>query len=177
MMKVSCIYLVVGLSAVVAQTTILRLPLFHGIFYDLLIPLVVFLSLNLPNREGIFVVVILGLIMDLISGGIFGLYLSIYFWIFLWVKSLTKFFDVGDTLFQSVLIGVCVLAQHLVFCISLSVPWTEAQSLAVQMTPVLSQTIIAALTGPVILLLLGRLLTRLQRLSGVPRETGDTAIR
>ena len=177
MIKISCIYLVVGLSAVVAQTTILRLPLFHGVFYDLLIPLVVFLSLNLPTRDGIFVVVILGLIMDLISGGTFGLYLSIYFWMYLWVKSLTKFFDVDDTFFQSVLIGVCVLAQHLIFCISITVPWAEVQSLTAQLTPVLSQTIIAALTGPVILLLLGRLLILLQRLSGVPKEVGDTIIR
>jgi rod shape-determining protein MreD len=168
----------VGLSTVVAQTTILRLPLFHGIFYDLLIPLVVFLSLNLANRKGVLVVVILGLIMDLLSGGIFGLYLSIYFWIFLSVKGLSKYFDVDDTIFRSVLIGVCVLGQHLLFCISVAAPWKGAQLMADQMPPVLLQTIFAALTGPGILMLLGRLQTRLQtRLSGAQRETGDFTVR
>ncbi len=178
MMRVLCLYLMVGLSTVVAQTTILRLPLFHGIFYDLLIPLVVFLSLNLANRKGVLVVVILGLIMDLLSGGIFGLYLSIYFWIFLSVKGLSKYFDVDDTIFRSVLIGVCVLGQHLLFCISVAAPWKGAQLLAAQMPPVLLQTIFAALTGPGILMLLGRLQTRLQtRLSGAQRETGDFTVR
>jgi rod shape-determining protein MreD len=152
-----------GLSAIVAQTTILRLPLFHGVFYDLLIPLVVFLSLNLPDRKGILVVLVLGLIMDLLSGGIFGLYLSIYFWIFVWVKSVSKYFDVRDTLFQSVLIGVCVLGQHLVFCISVAAPCTGAQLLGAQTATVLLQSVVAALTGPGILMFLGRLQTRFMR--------------
>ncbi|MCK4728012.1 MAG: rod shape-determining protein MreD [Desulfobacterales bacterium] len=163
-----------GLSTIVAQTTILRLPLFHGVFYDLLIPLVVFLSLNFPKRKGVLVVIILGLIMDLLSGGIFGIYLSVYFWIFLLVKSLSRYFDVGDTIFQSVLIGVCVLGQHLMFCISVADPWNGAQLLAAQTGPVLLQTIFAALTGPGILMLLGRLQTRFQtRSSGTQRETGS----
>lgn len=157
-MKIFCLYLLIGLSTVVAKTTILTLPLFHGIFYDLLIPLVVFLSLSLPNRISVSVVVILGLIMDLLSGGIFGLYLSIYFWIFLSVKGLSKCFDVGDTIFQSVLIGVCVFDQHFMFC----APWKGAQLLTVRVVPVLLQTVFAVLTGPGILMLLGALHIRLQ---------------
>jgi len=175
MMKVSCLYFMVGLSAVVAQTTILRIPLFHAVFYDLLIPLVVFLSLNLPDKKGVLVVLILGLIMDLLSGGIFGLYLSIYFWIFLWVKSVSKYFDVCDTIFQSVLIGVCVFGQHLIFCISVAAP---SQLLAAQTGSVLLQTIFAALTGPGILMLLGRLQTRFEtHSSGTEREIGNYVIR
>lgn len=165
----------IGLSAVVAQTTILRLPLFHGVFYDLLIPFVVFLRLNLPDKNGILVVLILGLIMDLLSGGIFGLYISIYFWIFLWVKSVSKYFDVCDTIFQSVLIGACVFGQHLVFCISVAAP---SKLLAAQTGSVLLQTIFAALTGPGILMLLGRLQSRLEtRSSGTTQqEIGNSAI-
>lgn len=163
---------------VVAKTTILMLPLFHGIFYDLLIPLVVFLSLSLPNRTSVSVVVILGLIMDLLSGGIFGLYLSIYFWMFLSTKSLSKCFDVGKTIFQSVLIGVCVLGQHVVFWASVAPPWKGAQLLAAQTGTVLLQTFFAALTGPGILMLLGRLETRFQApSSGAGRETREVAIR
>jgi rod shape-determining protein MreD len=166
----------IGLFAVVAQTTILRLPLFHGVFYDLLIPLVVFLRLNLPGKNGILVVLILGLIMDLLSGGVFGLYLSIYFWIFLWIKSVSRYFDVFDTIFQSILIGACVLGQHLVFCISVAAP---SKLLAAQKGSVILQLIFAALTGPGILMLLGRLQTRFEtRSSGTPQqEIGNSAIR
>ena len=177
-MKVLCLYLVLGPLTIVAQTTILKLPIFHGVFYDLLIPLVVFLSLNLPNRQGVLVVVILGMTMDLLSGGIFGLYLTIYFWIFLSVKNLSKYFNVDKTLFQSVLIGVCVFAQHLVFFISVTAPWKGAQLLAARTAPVFLQTVFAALTGPGILILLGKVHTRLQtQLSGAQRETRDSAIR
>ena len=178
MMKVFCLYLIVGLSTIVARTTILGLPFFHGIFYDLLIPLVVSLRLNLPTRKGVLLVGIFGLVMDLLSGGIFGLYLSIYFWIFLSVKGLSKYFDVGDTVFQSLLIGVCVLGQHLLFGISVGAPWKGAQLLAAHMAPVLLQTVFAALTGPGILMLLGRLQARVEtRLSGAKGETGDFVIR
>jgi cell shape-determining protein MreD len=163
----------VGLSTIVAQTTILRLPFFRDVFYDLLIPLVVSLSLNFSNRKSLLIVVILGLIMDLLSGGIFGLYLCTYFWIFVSVRSLSRYFHVGDRMFQSVLIGVCVLGQHLLFCISVAPPWEGTQLLASQAAPVLVQTILAALTGPGILMLLRRLQARLQTLtSGARRQTG-----
>ncbi|HID29564.1 MAG TPA: hypothetical protein EYP19_06110 [Desulfobacterales bacterium] len=177
-MKVPCLYLVLGLLTVVAQTTVLKLPIFQGVFYDLLIPLVVFLSVNLPNRKGVLVVVILGIIMDLLSGGIFGLYLTIYFWIFLSVKNLSKYFDVDKALFQSVLIGVCVFGEHLVFCISAAAPWKGSRLLAAQTAPVVLQTAFAVLTGPGVLILLGKVHTRLlTRLSGTQRETRDSAIR
>lgn len=169
------LYFVLGLSIIVAQTTILRLD---GILYDLLIPLVVFLSLNFPKRKGILVVVILGLIMDILSGAIFGLYLSIYFWMFLSTKSLSKCFDVGKTIFQSALIGVCVLGQHIVFWASVTPLSKGAQLLAAQTGTVLLQTFFAALTGPGILMLLQRLETRFQApSSGAGRKTREIAIR
>ena len=173
-MKVFLLYLIVGLCIVVVQTTILNLPLFHGIFFDLLISLVVFLSLKFPDRRGIFVVVIVGLTMDLLSGGIFGLYLTVYFWIFVSTTSLAKYLDVDKAIFQSVWIGVCVFGQNLVFCASLSPSLKWSQLLAVQSPPVLLQTIFAALIGPRILMLLGRLQ---KRLSVAQRDTEDFAIR
>ena len=78
-MKASLLYLMIGLATIVAQTTVLGLPVFHGAVSDLLIPLIVFLSLERPNRQGVSLALALGLVMDLVSGGIFGLYLSIYF--------------------------------------------------------------------------------------------------
>jgi cell shape-determining protein MreD len=177
-MKAFCLYLMVGFSLVVGQTTILRLPLLQGIFYDLLIPLVVFLGLHVRDGRGVSVVVILGMIMDLLSGGIFGLYLSTYFWIFLLVKSVSKYFNVDDALFQSLLVGTCVLGQHLVFCASLAPPWKEPQLLAAQTIPILVQTLLAVLTGPSIFVALGKLQARFQtRWQGPRRETENFAAR
>jgi cell shape-determining protein MreD len=149
-----CIYLILGLSAVVAQTTVLTLPLFYGLFYDLLIPLVVFLGLRLRDGRGLLVVAILGMIMDLLSGGIFGLYFSVYLWIFLLVKNVSKYFNVDDKVFQSILIATCVLGEQTVFCVALAPPWKDAQILLTQATPILLQVTLAALTGPSVFVVL-----------------------
>jgi cell shape-determining protein MreD len=159
-MKVFFLYCMVGLTTVVGQTTILRIPLFSNLFYDLIIPLVVFLGLRLRDGRGVSLVIILGLVMDLLSGGIFGLYLTTYFWIFLSVKSVSRYFDVDDPLFQGILIALCVLGQHLVFCALLAPPWKGAQLLAAQMPSVLLQTILAVFTGGGVLTFLARLQTR-----------------
>jgi rod shape-determining protein MreD len=162
-----------GLSTVVAQTTIFRLPLFQGAIPDLLIPFIVFLSLHRPSRQGISVALILGLVMDLVSGGMFGLYLSVYFWVFLSARSLAKYFDVGETLFQSILIGLYVLGQNLVFCASVPMPGYGAQLLASRATTIASQMILGAITGPAILMLLRRFQAGLERRSVTRGEAGE----
>ena len=165
-----CIYLILGLSAIVAQTTILTLPLFHSLLYDLMIPLVVFLGLRLRDGKGLFLVAIFGMIMDLLSGGIFGLYLSVYLWIFLLAKNVSKYFNVDDKVFQSILIGACVLAQQIVFCVALAPPWEDAQILAAQTTPILLQVTLAALTGPSIFVVLEGLASRIHARLTAPGE-------
>jgi rod shape-determining protein MreD len=159
-MKASLIYLVVGLSTIVAQTTILRLPFFHEAVCDLMIPLMVFLSLDRPNRQGMSVAFILGLVMDLMSGGVFGLYLSVYFWIFFSARGLSKYFDVGQSMFQSILIGLFVAGEQMVFWLSTAPPWPATQLLTGRLSPIVLQTIFGALTGPGILMFLRRLQTR-----------------
>ena len=165
-----CIYLMLGLSAIVAQTTILALPLFHGLFYDLLIPLVVFLGLRLRDGRGLLVVAILGMIMDLLSGGIFGLYFSVYLWIFLLVKSVSRYFNIDDKVFQSILIAACVLAEHIVFCVFLAPPWQDSQILAAQTMPILLQVTLAAVTGPSVYAVLEGIEPRIQARLSTPGE-------
>jgi cell shape-determining protein MreD len=165
-----CIYLILGLSTIVAQTTILALPLFHGLFYDLLIPLVVFLGLRLRDGRGLLLVAILGMIMDLLSGGIFGLYFSVYLWIFLLVKSVSRYFNVNDKVFQSILIAACVLGEHIVFCIFLAPPWEDDRILVAQTIPILLQLMLAALTGASIYAALGGIEPRIQARLSTPRE-------
>lgn len=153
-MKTLTIYLLVGISAIVAQTTILMLPLFHNVFFDLIIPLVVFLVLGFPIRRGVSVAVGLGLLMDLLSGGVFGLYTTTYFWICLSIQGLSKYFDVHDKRFQALLIGGCVLGQHLIFF------WFGFKGVeppASRALPAAMQTIFAAIAGPGIVALLERL--------------------
>ncbi len=153
-MKVFCLYTLIGLATIVGQTTLLRLPVFQGVFYDLLIPLVVFMRLHLTLTEASLLTLILGFVMDLFSGGVFGLYMTVYLWIFLLVQGVSDYFNVQGTACRSALIAFCVLGQNLIFLISTAHPWKGWHWLSGQIWPALGQIMLAAVTGPAVLSLL-----------------------
>lgn len=80
--------------------------------YDLLIPFVIFISICLPLRESLPFILILGLIMDNISGSPFGLYLTFYFWLFVGVRWILKFLRASNKFFLSLVVVVAVLIQN-----------------------------------------------------------------
>ncbi len=147
-----------AVAIVVVQTTIFRLPSFHGILYDLLIPLVIFARLDLSERKAAVLVVMVGFLMDVFSGGIFGLYLTVYFWIFILVKGISNYFNVKGTVFRSVLIALCILAENLV----LLVFGATAPLFASRVGSVIGQMILGAMTGPPILIALKKINARIQ---------------
>lgn len=149
-MKVFVFYLFVGIAIIVGQTTVLTMPCFRGVFYDLTIPVVVFIRFNLPVRQGVLLVLSLGFIMDLFSGGPFGLYLTIYFWIFLGVQGISNFFDVKGNLFRALLIGFCVLLQNVLFSIFAIFPGRLASGLFPMAGHVVLQVFLGAVTGPAV---------------------------
>ena len=163
-MKVLSIYAIVGLATIVAQTTILSLPFFQGIFYDLLVPMVVFFRLSLPTREGATLVLIIGFVMDLFSGGQLGLYLSIYFWLLVVVKWVSNYFDIRGNMFRSILIALCVLAENLILYVISLVPGGGTPLPNCRIGPVVWQAIFAAITGPVIVAGLEKVHGRVQGL-------------
>ena len=102
----SCLFLMI------VQTTLLTyFKIFDGM-YDLLIPFVIFISICLPLRESLPFILILGLIMDNISGSPFGLYLTFYFWLFVGVRWILKFLRASNKLFLSLVVVVAVLIQN-----------------------------------------------------------------
>jgi len=102
----SCLFLII------VQTTLLTyFKIFAGM-YDLLIPFVIFISICLPLRESLPFILILGLIMDNISGSPFGLYLTFYFWLFAGVRWILKFLRASNKLFLSLVVVVAVLIQN-----------------------------------------------------------------
>ena len=128
--------------------------MFQGVFYDLLIPLVVFMRLHLTLTEASLLTLILGFVMDLFSGGVFGLYMTVYLWIFLLVQGVSDYFNVQGTACRSALIAFCVLGQNAVFLISTAHPWKGWHWLSAQIWPTVGQIMLAAVTGPAVLSLL-----------------------
>ena len=109
------IYIFICLGFIVIQTTLF--PLFAWLtgFYDLLIPFVVYLGLFRPLKEGIPVVFCLGLIMDTLSGGAFGIYSTTYFWLYACIAWLVGFLHFKNNLLLPFIVVVGVLLENLVF--------------------------------------------------------------
>jgi rod shape-determining protein MreD len=105
-------YIGTCLFLIIVQTALLPyFNIFDGMC-DLLIPFVIFISICLPLSESLPFILILGLIMDNLSGSPFGLYLTFYFWLFVGVRWILKFLQVSNKFFLSLVVVVAVLIQN-----------------------------------------------------------------
>jgi hypothetical protein len=148
-------YILVSLCLVIIKTSlILTLPLFEK-FYDLLIPIIIYLSLFRSMREGIPIVLFFGLIMDSLCGGPMGLYLATYIWLFAGMWWLRQFLHTGSfaLLALSVAFGVAfeglIMLSYMVFLAPKAIIPVDAAK------TILMQIIWALITGPIILLIIG----------------------
>jgi cell shape-determining protein MreD len=142
------------LFLIILQTVVIpALPLLDK-SYDLMIPFVVYLGLFRPIRESLPFVLLLGFIMDNLSGSPVGLYLTTYFWLFAGVKGITKLLQVRDHLFIVMLmVAAGVLVENLIFFGTLNILGPEQQLAGQTAGTVGVQIIWALLTGPVFLMI------------------------
>jgi cell shape-determining protein MreD len=148
-----CLNICIGLFLIVVQTTVMpHIPVFER-FYDLLTPLVVYLSIFRPVREGTVTILIFGFLMDNISGGPFGLYLTAYFWLFLGVRWAITFLHVGDSFLLPFVVAVGVLMENMIFLGANAMFDQNLQIAQTMVNTVVVQVLWAVLTGPFFLML------------------------
>lgn len=144
-------YIGTCLFLIILQTTILTyFSIFAGM-YDLLIPFVVFISICLPVRESLPFVIILGLIMDNISGSPFGLHLTFYFWLLAGVHWIIKFLRVGNKFLLSLVVVSAVLIQNILIIGSFGFAGPGWQLPAAAFKHIALQILWALMTGPLFL--------------------------
>lgn len=160
-MKIVGVYMVMGVALVVLQTTLLAKPLFHHAIYDLLLPVVIALRIHVSLKRGVFIVLVVGYMMDLVSGGQFGLYMTTYLWVFVGVKLASDYITIGETLALSVLLVACVLFENLILLVFSLGTGGGSLSVGHMAKPVFFQMALAAVTGPGVLTLLARMHQRL----------------
>ncbi|MGD8542691.1 MAG: hypothetical protein PVI39_10415 [Desulfobacteraceae bacterium] len=136
----------------IVQTTLFPYLGMTETFYDLPFLFVLYLGLFRSARESLPVVVFLGLIVDSLSGGPFGVYLSIYGWLFLGVRGSTRFLHIGFNSLLPFILAAGVLLQNVMELLILAVvvpdvgfPATPSRSILLRMAWVF-------LTGPFVLL-------------------------
>jgi cell shape-determining protein MreD len=148
-----CLNIFIGLFLIVIQTTVMpHIPVFER-FYDLLSPLVIYLSIFRPVREGTVMILIFGFLMDNISGGPFGLYLTAYIWLFLGVRWAITFLHVGDSFLLPFVVAVGVLMENLIFIGANAMFEQNLQITEKMVNGVVVQVLWAVFTGPFFLML------------------------
>lgn len=108
-------YIGVSLVLVVCRTTLLPYTTAIGNFFDPLIALVVYLAVFRPLPESISLLVFLGILMDTLSGGPFGLYLTSYVWLFIGVRLVAALIRVEAPMLLVLLMTAGVLLQNIIF--------------------------------------------------------------
>jgi cell shape-determining protein MreD len=105
------------LFLVIFQTTIYYAVPALNHFVDLLIIFVIYAGLFLPFLESIVIVLVLGALMDSITGGLFGLYLSIYFWIIVGLRPFVTLLNLNNAHTLRLLLGIAIGFENLMLFI------------------------------------------------------------
>ncbi len=120
-------YGIICFILLLVQTVIM--PDIPGIkaFYDPVLIFVFYLSLYRPIRETLPLVLILGFILDNLSGAPFGLYLTTYFWLFFGVRWVTRFLRVRNIVLLPLLIACGILIKNTIFIatLAININWVE----------------------------------------------------
>lgn len=106
-------FIMLSLVLIIAQTSIFPGFSFFSQSFDLLIVNVIYLSLISSNPCMILVVILLGTIMDSLSGAPFGIYISVYVWIFISVQGMKIFVHPGSIVLLPIVSSMAVLIENL----------------------------------------------------------------
>ncbi len=110
-----CLYTAVSLCLIILQVTLIPLLPFSDKIYDLPVPYVLYLGLFRPAWKTLPIVILLGLVMDNLSGGPFGLFTSIYVWLFLGAIWMRTFMHASNMFLLPFVVACGVLLENLVF--------------------------------------------------------------
>jgi rod shape-determining protein MreD len=109
------LYLAGGLLLVICQTTLLPLLPVTRHFFDLLLPLVIYLAVFRPLHEALPFTLFLGILVDNLSGGPFGLYVTSYVWLLIGARLAAMVVRAENPIMLVLLLIAAVAAQNGLF--------------------------------------------------------------
>lgn len=144
-------YIGTCLLLIIIQTTLFTYFHFFSGMYNLLIPFVIFICVSLPARESLPFVIILGLVMDNLSGSPFGLYLTYYFWLFVGVRWILRFLRVSNKFLLALVVVAAVFIENIMIIATFALSMQSPQVPAYAFQYIIVQLLWALATGPLIL--------------------------
>ncbi len=149
-------YLFTSFVLMLVQTTIMHYFSVLSGFYDLFLLIVIFLGLYRNLRESIPVILFLGIIMDNLCNGPFGLYTTVYLWFYAIIRWSSVYFHIRNTLFMVFAVASGVLFENLIFIGSFVMFNPDSQFPGNITENALVQILWAFLTGPFFLMFINR---------------------
>ncbi|BBO85644.1 hypothetical protein [Desulfosarcina ovata] len=143
--------LLVCLGLIILQTTLLVGGAAY--LYDLFAPFVVYLAVCQRPREALPALLVGGLVMDGISGGVFGVYLSVYLWMYAGGRWAIQFLHVGNVILMPLLVIAGVAFESLAVAFSAVVLASAAWPVESLFSVVAGQILWGTVTGPFLMLL------------------------
>lgn len=144
----TCIFLIIFKTAVLSN-----FALFNN-FYDILLPVVLYLGLFRPLSQGLPLIFFYGFCMDSMTGGLFGFYILVYFLLFIAMRWTIQFLHARSFLLKPFIVLIGVLIENLVLFLLFVLfhrNWVVSGSF---LHSVSIQLIWAAITGPFFLIVI-----------------------
>jgi rod shape-determining protein MreD len=156
-----CFHILVTLTLVIIQTTLIPYFSLFQRFYDLPLLFVIYLGLYRPLREGFTTIIILGLVMDSLCGSPLGVYLTSYFWIYSGCIWFLTFLQVHNTMLLSLIVALAIVFENLIFIIGLILQTESFDVFNAILPATLSQVLWSLITAPWLILFFGATQNRL----------------
>ncbi len=151
------LYTIVCFLVVVFQTTLsMHFTWFDGM-YDFFLLFVIYLGFYRTVREGFPFIFFVGLAMDALSSGPFGLYLTSYFWLYIGILGMSRVMRVGNNMILPLVVVGSILFQNIIFLGTMTLFVQEAKIPVFFYGNALTQLLWSVITGPVLILLFRRM--------------------
>ncbi len=145
------LYILISLALILLQSLVLAAILPPELVYDLLIPLVVYLSLFHPGSNSLLLILFLGLLMDGITGGAMGIHMLTYFWVFTIIQLVVNFLQKDNAFLMVVAIALGVVLESAFFFASGLLSGKSLSAWTDMTGAVIGRLIAAGVTGPLLL--------------------------
>lgn len=147
-------YILVSLCLLIIKTALIPGLPFLAKFYDLLIPIVIYLSLFRPLREGVPIILFFGLIMDSLCGGPMGLYMATYIWLYVAMRYLRQVLHAGNIVLCAAAVAGGVAFESIVLLVYMLMLSPGAIITADAARAIIQQVVWALITGPILMVMI-----------------------
>ena len=163
-------HFIVCVVFVVLQTVIFPMHHVLGSFFDLFIPVIIYLGLFHSFRQSICILIMFGMVMDSLSGARLGVYLSCYIWLFLAIYWFKGFLHIHSFTLLSLIVFLGVLIENLILLTVANVDVSQWYVFSNVTRVLFVQLFLAAIVGPVIIIYIKRLYEKASQTLGCFRE-------